>query len=150
MGADTPPQIPLAPEPVVLERDVPLSQSLIWRLQREFYIQRGLRAWTEDMVPNFLTNNPFIAQIYARIVFEFLGDCVEFGPKESRPSPDRPLRILELGAGPGKFAYLFLRNLTTLLRTKRISPHIVRYCLPTFSERVVPPWRTLSALPVFD
>jgi hypothetical protein len=41
-------------EPAILETDVPLSQSLIWRLQRDFYAQRGLKAWTEDMVPGYL------------------------------------------------------------------------------------------------
>src|SRR5258708_5991310 len=149
MAAGTPPQVPQDPEPVVLESDVPLSQSLIWRLQREFYIQRGLRAWIEDMVPNFLTNNPFIAEIYARIVFAFLGDCIESGPPESRPSPQGPLRIVELGAGPGKFAYLFLRNLTALLRTKNIAPCAVRYCITDCSESVVQSWRTNSYLAEF-
>src|SRR5260370_36407773 len=123
MAADTSAQTPL-----VLERDVPLSQSLIWKRQREFYVQRGLRAWTEDLVPNFLTNNPFIAEIYARIVFDFLNDCSDPGPGKSRsPSPQAPLRILELGAGPGKFSYLFLRHLTTLLRAKNIVPGTIRY-----------------------
>src|SRR5258708_7279973 len=149
MAAGTPPQVPQDPEPVVLESDVPLSQSLIWRLQREVYIQRGLRAWIEDMVPNFLTNNPFIAEIYARIVFAFLGDCIESGPPESRPSPQGPLRIVELGAGPGKFAYLFLRNLTALLRTKNIAPCAVRYCITDCSESVVQSWRTNSYLAEF-
>jgi tetratricopeptide (TPR) repeat protein len=149
MAADTPPQIPLDPEPVVLERDVPLSQSLIWRLQREFYVQRGLRAWTEDMVPNFLTNNPFIAEIYARIVFAFLCDCIESGPGDWRSSAECPLRILELGAGAGKFAYLFLRNLTSLLRTKGIAPSAVRYCITDCSESVVQSWRTNSYLAEF-
>ncbi|HLJ29314.1 MAG TPA: hypothetical protein VKY85_21585 [Candidatus Angelobacter sp.] len=104
-------------QPGALETDVPLSQSVIWRLQREFYVQRGLKAWTEDMVPNFITNNPFIAEIYARIVFSFLTDCA--GPE---PSPANPLRILELGAGVGKFSYLFLRHLMPLLRAGNFAP----------------------------
>ena len=41
--------------PAPLENGVSLSQSLIWRLQREFYVQRGLKAWAEDLVPNFIT-----------------------------------------------------------------------------------------------
>src|SRR5260370_30391624 len=149
MAAETPPHPPLDPEPVVLESDVPLSQSLIWRLQREFYMQRGLRAWTEDMVPNFLTNNPFIAEIYARIVFAFLCDCNASGPKDSRPSPQGPLRIVELGAGPGKFAYLFLRNLTALLRTNNIAPGAVRYCITDCSQSVVQSWQTNNYLAEF-
>src|SRR5438128_10949898 len=93
-------------EPVPLERDVPLSQSLIWRRQREFYIQRGLKAWSEDRVPEYITNNSFIAEIYARIVAEFLGECMSAECKDSQPlSAQHPLRILELGAGSGKSSY---------------------------------------------
>ena len=91
-----------------LETDVPLSQSIIWRLQREFYDRRGLKVWAEDMLPQYITNNPFIAEIYARIVFGFLSDCNRPGVGGSGSiSPQNPLRILELGAGPGKFSYLF-------------------------------------------
>jgi hypothetical protein len=42
---------------------------LIVQLQRDSCVQRGLHSWTEDMLPQFITNNPFIAKMYARIVF---------------------------------------------------------------------------------
>src|SRR5712691_184237 len=140
------PQTPSAPdeEPVGLERDVPISRSLIWRRQREFYAQRGLKAWTEDMVPNFITNNPFIAEIYARIAFSFLGDCTA-----PEVSPANPLRILELGAGVGKFSFLFLRHLTALFRAKGIAPETVRYCMTDCSESLVQAWRANSYLKEF-
>lgn len=110
-------------EPDVLETDVPLSQSLIWRLQRDFYAQRGLKAWTEDLVPSYITNNPFIAEMYAQIVAGFISDCMQ--PAQRAPlSPENPLRILELGAGTGKFSYLFLRKLTALLQARKIAPQI--------------------------
>jgi len=67
----------------VLEADVPLSRSLIWRLQREFYSRRGIHAWTDDKIPSFITSNPFIAEIYAQIVAGFLCDCVESERRES-------------------------------------------------------------------
>ena len=89
-------------EPVVLEKDVPLSSSVIWRLQRDFYAQRGLKAWNEDLVPSYITNNPFIAEIFAEIVAAFLQDCISPTQQTSAPpSQDCPLRILELGAGTG-------------------------------------------------
>src|SRR6266849_4609723 len=137
-------------DPVLLESDVPLSGSLIWRRQREFYAQRGLKAWTEDNVPQFITNNPFIAEIYARIVFNFLCDSVELGGKESRPlSPQNPLRILELGAGPGKFSYLFLRHLMPLLRAEGIALNTARYCMTDCSENLIQAWRTNRYLAEF-
>ena len=119
--------------PDILETDVPLSQSLIWRRQREFYQQRGLKVWTEDRIPEYITNNPFIAEIYVRIVFNFLTECME---KEQPVSKDRPLRILELGAGHGKFCYLFLKQLMKLFPDAPVS-----YCMTDCSEASLEAWR---------
>jgi len=137
-------------EQVVLERDVSLSRSVIWDLQRQFYVQRGLKAWTEDMVPQFITNNPFIAESYARIVAGFLLDCIKLeGNGPESPSQRNPLRILELGAGPGKFSYLFLRHLTALLRAKEIPIESVRYCMTDCSENVIQAWGANNYLAEF-
>jgi hypothetical protein len=115
-------------ETTVLETRVPLSQSVIWQRQRDFYARRGLKAWTEDLVPSYITNNPFIAEIYAAIVTAFIDDCQALARGEALPiSPENPLRILELGAGTGKFAYLFLLQLTELLRERQMAPESVRY-----------------------
>lgn len=130
--------------PTILETDVSLSQSVIWRLQREFYVQRGIKAWTEDLVPQFITNNPFIAEIYARLVFSFLSDCTT-----PALSPAKPLRIFELGAGVGKFSYLFLRKLNSLLRAKDIASGTVRYCMTDCSESVIQEWRSNKYLAEF-
>ena len=137
-------------DPKDLEIDVPLSRSLIWRLQREFYSRRGVQAWTDDKVPSFITSNPFIAEIYARIVAGFLCDCAESRSQELAPvSPENPLRILELGAGTGKFAYLFLRHLSDILRERGIDAAAVRYCMTDCSESLVQSWRGNSRLAEF-
>lgn len=137
-------------DPIVLERDVPLSSSVIWRMQREYYVQRGLKVWTEDLVPSYITNNPFIAEIYAEIVAGFISDCMNLQPKDSRPlSPENPLRILELGAGTGKFSYLFLRKLTKLLQARKILPQIVRYSMADCSEGLLAEWRANRYLAEF-
>lgn len=132
-------------EPTLLEIDVPLSQSLIWRLQRDFYAQRGLKAWNEDLVPSYITNNPLIAEIYAGIVTAFLQDCVS----AAQLSPENPLRILELGAGTGKFSYLFLRKLTALLRNNNLPLHLVRYCITDTAESLLTESRENACLQEF-
>jgi len=134
-------------QPVVLECDVPLSQSLIWRRQREFYAQRGLKAWSEENVPAYITNNPFTAEIYAGIVFAFLRDCT--GHAGSPLSPENPLRIVELGAGTGRFAYLFLRHLTLLLRAENMSPASLRYTMTDCAENLLGEWRSNPYLEEF-
>ncbi|HEX3156253.1 MAG TPA: hypothetical protein VHV32_16620, partial [Candidatus Angelobacter sp.] len=117
-------------EATVLETDVPLSQSVIWRLQRDFYAQRGLKAWNEDLVPSYITNNPFVAEIYAGIVAAFVQDCMSHPQRGSSALwRESSLRILELGAGTGKFSYLFLRKLTALLQSNNIPSQLVRYCM---------------------
>jgi tetratricopeptide (TPR) repeat protein len=137
--------------PRVLETDVPLSQSVIWRLQENFYAQRGIKAWTVDMVPSYITNNPFISEIYAQIVAGYVCDCMEQSRKELQPllSPENPLRILELGAGTGKFSCLFLRKITGLLQEKKIPPRTVRYCMADCSENLIDEWRASRYLAEF-
>jgi tetratricopeptide (TPR) repeat protein len=130
-------------ETKVLESRVPLSQSVIWRRQRDFYARRGLKAWTEDLVPSYITNNPFIAEMYAAIVAAFIDDCLDPARGEaSQILPGNPLPILELGAGTGKFAYLFLLRLTELLRERQIAPESVRYCMSDCSEELLAAWRS--------
>src|SRR5277367_5411988 len=137
-------------ELTVLEKDVPISQSLIWGVQREYYIQRGLKSWTEDTVPQFITNNPLIAEIYARIVLGFLCDC----RKQAQDAPCErsarsPLRILELGAGTGKFAFLFLRKMEELLTSHGIRLDTIRYCMTDCSDHLVEAWRANPLLAEF-
>ena len=134
-------------ETTVLETDVPLSQSVIWRLQRDFYAHRGLKAWNEDLVPSYITNNPFIAEIYAGMVAAFLQDCMSHS--SASLSPENPLRILELGAGTGKFSYLFLRKLTALLQSNRIPLHLARYCMTDTAESLLAEWRENTYLKEF-
>jgi hypothetical protein len=134
----------------VLETDVQLSQSRIWRLQQEFYSGRGLRAWTEDSIPQYITNNPFIAEIYASIAFGFFCDCTgNCEENVAPPSPANPLRIVELGAGTGKFAFLFLRRLTELLSARGFSQNAVRYCLTDCSEDSLQKWQANPHLKEF-
>jgi hypothetical protein len=132
--------------PAALETDVPLSRSVIWRLQRDYYAQRGLEAWTEDMVPSYITNNPFIAEIHAKTVAAYMEDCLRQGPP---PSRENPLRILELGAGTGKFCYLFLRKLASLLRERNIPQGTVRYTMTDCSQSLLAQWRANPYLAEF-
>jgi hypothetical protein len=133
-----------------LESNLPLSQSLIWRRQREFYVSRGMGAWTVDKVPQFITNNPFIAEMYARIVFQFLTDAIRQDGHGAAPiSAENPLRILELGAGTGKFAFLFLRHLATLMEKQGIGLKTVRYIMSDCSEGMIESWRSNRHLAEF-
>jgi hypothetical protein len=134
----------------VLEKDVSLSRSVIWGLQRDFYAQRGLKAWNEDLVPSYITNNPFIAEIFAGIVAAFIQDCMSSAQRGYQSlSPENPLRIMELGAGTGKFSYLFLRKLAPLLQRQNVPLQHVRYCMTDTSESLIAEWRSNAYLQEF-
>ena len=47
-----------------LEAACRLSRSVLWRLQRRFFEQRGIAAWSEGVVPHHVTSNPGLARAY--------------------------------------------------------------------------------------
>jgi len=51
----------------ILEQDRPLSQSVLWNFQREFYKREGMEAWNWQ-VPFYVTSNPYIANSYASLI----------------------------------------------------------------------------------
>ena len=130
----------------LLEHDVSLSSSAIWRFQQDFYAHRGLRAWTDDQVPSYITNNPIIAEIYADTIVAFAEDCLA----QDLICQQRPLKIVELGAGTGKFAYLLLRGLTTLFHAAQLPLELLRYEMTDCSDEHTAEWRENAALREFS
>jgi len=121
----------------VLERGKRLSDSLLWKLQRRFFDQQGVQAWTEGTVPHYITSNAWIAGAYAKVVLGWLRDACapssqrgSFAPLDLR----HPVHILELGCGSGRFGYLFLNRFLDLLRRSSLSHVPVRYVLTDFTE----------------
>lgn len=127
----------------ILERNRRFSESLLWKLQRSFFDRSGDRAWTEGIVPHYITSNPWIARAYAKVLFGWLRDwCM--APVEtpegshSTAAPvdfSQPFHIVELGSGSGRFAYLFLIHFFDLLSRSHLAGVPVRYVLTDFTER---------------
>jgi tetratricopeptide (TPR) repeat protein len=120
-----------------LEQGVRLSRSMIWTLQRSFYERHGVEAWRSEGIPFHITSNTYIAQAYARVVLGWLRDNAPFDPGE-------PVTLVELGAGHGRFGYLFLKK---LLRLQQASPSRdvkdvrLQYVMTDLAERNVELWR---------
>ncbi|WP_437644891.1 hypothetical protein [Sorangium sp. So ce362] len=125
----------------VLERARPLSQSALWGLQRRYFHDRGVEAWSSSSVPCYVTTNPALAHAYAEVLFGFLRDCVA-----SRPAPGEPLTIVELGAGSGRFAYLLVRALREIVEQSPLRGLRFRYVLTDFTETNVAFYRAHEAL----
>nr|AYM52505.1 TPR repeat-containing protein [Archangium sp.] len=122
----------------LLEEEKRLSQSLIWELQRRYYDRAGIDAWSTATVPHHVTSNPALAQAYAEIFIGYLRDC-----RSGNPALDEsePVTIVELGAGSGRFAYLFLKALTELLLKSALRDVRFRYVMTDFTETNVSFWR---------
>lgn len=88
----------------ILEEDQRFSRSHLWTLQRRFFEQRTVRAWSEGVVPHYVTNNPFLARSYGRVLTGFLRDW------QSRIDPAQPVYAVELGAGAGRLGYHLLKQ----------------------------------------
>lgn len=98
-----------------LEQSVPLIQSNIWNLQTNIYSKLGLQAWTHRGVPSYMTNNPFTAKQYAQMVISYIRDGLT--PQAKHPiNPGEPIYIFDLGAGTGRFAFVFLKQLEKLTK----------------------------------
>jgi len=134
----------------LIEEKQRLSQSLLWGLQRQFYDQRGLSAWESGTVPSYVTSNPYIANSYARVVLAFLRDALSAGATGSakgvKIDPEKPIYIVELAAGHGRFSFLFLKKLLSLLQASSLRHLQVRYVMTDFTENNLRGW---SAQPLF-
>ncbi|MFO1066549.1 MAG: hypothetical protein U0892_22035 [Pirellulales bacterium] len=85
------------------EEHVRLSQSFIWPLQTQYYESLGIDAWLGGSVPSRVTTNSHIAKRYARLVAAYARDVQA-----------KQLRIVELGAGHGRFGFLCAKHLHEL------------------------------------
>ena len=75
-GAPAEGAAPAEPTGFVIEQGKRFSQSVLWQLTRDYYHQRGLSAWESGTVPSYVTSNPYIAQVYANLVFTYLKNCL--------------------------------------------------------------------------
>ena len=86
-----------------------------------------------------------MASAFARVALGFLRDCRagRLGPLD----PSRPIDFVELGAGPGHFAFLFAESLVALkAAVPELAPLRVRCVMTDLAEANVAAWRSRPAL----
>jgi tetratricopeptide (TPR) repeat protein len=136
---------------VVLEKGQRLSQSVLWTLQRRFFEQRGVTAWSRGTVPHYITTNPTVAAAYARLVLGWLRDWKRGDPERNGFSPaaldgSQCVYVLELGAGAGRFAYHFLRQYVPLWSHSVLKSVPVKYVMTDFADDAVDFWQSHPCL----
>lgn len=97
------------PSPHVLQANTPFEESLLWEMNRSYYEQAGLSAWSDGVVPHNMTSNSNVGKTYARLIIGFLKDHLVNG------SIDDVVYIVELGSGHGRLAYHILKHLDRML-----------------------------------
>lgn len=131
----------------ILEDKKILSKSMIWKLQADFYSKQGPDAWMKGIVPQYITTNPYIANLYAKITFSYCRDIVSSKDFD----PNTTIYILELAAGVGRFTYTFLNRFLNLVEHSSLKGLKFKYIVSDFAERNVSYWLNHSYLkPFFD
>ena len=127
------------PERHLLQKSTRFSESLVWDLQHSFFEKEGIRAWSEGVVPYYITSSPYIARDYAKLAMAWIED--------QRKQNQEPLRILELGAGHGQFTFLFLKNLEAQFHQKYADTALpVTYVMSDISAANMDFWSSHPAL----
>lgn len=92
-----------------IQEKTPFSKSQLWQINRDFYHQNGIGAWSDEIVPHHITNSSLAATAYAELIYAFLSDL------ESNGKTDKIVYILELGAGLGRLCFNILEHLDQLI-----------------------------------
>ena len=125
---------PAQTSPQLLEGAVPFAASRLWRLQRQYFAQRGRHAWRDGAVPHYVTTNPAMAAATAEVLVAFRLDRLRRDPAAA------PLLICELGAGSGRFSYHLLLQLLELCERAGLDPAGFRVVLSDFCASNLQAW----------
>jgi tetratricopeptide (TPR) repeat protein len=132
---------------VILEAEKPLSQSMLWKLQTDFFANQGPEAWIKGIVPQYITTNPYIANIYAKTVF---GYCRDYAAREDF-NKDTTIYIMELASGVGRFTYTFLKRFLHIVENSSLKGLKFKYIVTDLAERNIEYWQNHSFLkPYFE
>lgn len=130
---------------VILETEKPLSQSMVWKLQADFYANQGPEAWIKGIVPQYITTNPYIADLYAKTVFAYCRD-IYFSDSYDK---NTTIYIMELAAGVGRFTYTFLKRFLHRIENSTLKGLKFKYIITDLAKRNVTYWQNHSFLKPF-
>ncbi|NUU77971.1 tetratricopeptide repeat protein [Paenibacillus xylanilyticus] len=119
------------------------SEAPVWDWQRAYYEQKGLKAWTDNQVPQYITSNPMIATAYAEMIFGFLQDLAAKG------KTTETVTILELGAGVGRLAFQILIKLCELRDYAATELPSFRYIMTDLASDNVFGWKNHPSMQSF-
>lgn len=106
---------PAAGSPPALRSYERFSESALWALQRAYFEDSGVDAWRRGEVPHYITSTAGMAKLYAATILRYWEGALAAGDLDL----EKPLYVLELGAGCGRLTYLLLKALCAKLAHAR-------------------------------
>lgn len=132
---------------MIIDDKKPLSKSMLWEMQKKFFDNQGPDAWIKGIVPQYVTTNPFIANLYAKTTFGYIRDFINRGDIDRNST----IYIMELAAGVGRFTYNFLKRFLHIINNSTIKDIKFKYIVTDFSEKNIEFWQNHSFLqPYFE
>ncbi len=131
-------------EPVLIDERKRLSESLLWKFQRDYFANQGVHAWSQQ-VPFYVTSNPYIANCYAQLVINFMRDYITANPE----AKEHTFYIFELGTGSGCFSFHALKRIVDLRLELGLEDIKFCYVMTDFTESNLEFWRKQEALSAF-
>jgi tetratricopeptide (TPR) repeat protein len=105
----------------ILEDNVPFAKSIIWDINRTYYKDAGLSAWSDGVVPHNMTSNAYVGKTYAGLILGFLKDITK-----NKNAFEQKVYIVELGSGHGRLAFHILSQLEYLVAMEQVE--LPPYC----------------------
>lgn len=123
----------------VLEDFTRCSESHLWKLMMSFYDRKGPDSWAQGIVPHFITCNAFIGRSYAQVLHGYIRDCM--APGGVGLDVTKPLYVVELGTGSGKFSYFMLKALEEMQATCPFPFDKIVYVMTDFTKTNFDFWK---------
>lgn len=114
---------------------VPLYQSVLFDLQRQFY-SAGKTNVFHSVVPSYITTNTFAASQLATQILHSWRDMADAGVFDR----SQPAIVLELGSGSGRLGSLLARELFERASAARVEPTSIRYVMTEMTKEQVTKW----------
>ena len=119
----------------VLEYKQLFSKSSIWQIQKDYFKNKGIEAWTPGGVPYYVTSNANMGKTYAEMTYAFLEDIANINKTQEK------VYLIELGSGLGRFSYYFLYHFSKLYKNSEGLPPFC-YIMSDISEKNIDAWKS--------
>lgn len=123
-----------------------LSNSILWQRMQEYYAQLGTEVWEEEVVPQQITNNTYLSNIYAKLIIAQIQDYIL---AHGKPTDDTPFYILEIGAGHGRLSFYLLENLRQAFEIFAWPKNWLKLIMTDISLKSLETWKVHHALKPF-